>query len=505
MKKLLACLTAAALLSGCHAADQPSAASYVMNDNYRTTYEIFVYSFEDSNGDGIGDLNGVRSRLDYIQDTGFDQIWLMPICPSPTYHKYDVMDYYAIDPQYGTMDDFDALVKDCHDRGIRVITDLVLNHSSSQHPYFQDALNKGADSPYYGWYNFADSSREGYAEKNGRYYEARFWEEMPDLNLDNEEVRKEIEKIMAFWIDHGVDGFRLDAVTSYYTGRQDDNIAFLEWLNRAGKAIKPDLYFVAEAWEGQDRYAEYYRSGIDSMFDFAFSGFNGIIRNVLLGSYGADDYANALKKEESLYSTVNPAYVNAPFYTNHDMARSAGYYAGEFGQNKVKLAGALNLLMGGNAFVYYGEEIGMKGSGRDENFRAPMYWNDSPSCVGPQDMENVSMYYPPYEQQKDDPSSIYSYYRKLVQARKNYPAIARGMVFVYEDLCEEEYCVLEKVADEYENVLIVINTSEGEETIPISQLGFGNLAVDLSTGDTAVVLNEQGIVMPPLSAAILTK
>ena len=156
--------------------------------------------------------------------------------------------------------------------------------------------------------------------------------------------------------------------------------------------------------------------------------------------------------------------------------------------------------MGGNAFVYYGEEIGMKGSGRDENFRAPMYWNDSPSCVGPQDMENVSMYYPPYDQQKDDPSSIYSYYRKLVQARKNYPAIARGMVFVY-----EEYRVLEKVADEYENVLIVINTSEGEETIPISQLGFGNLAADLSTGDTAVVLNEQGIVMPPLSAAILTK
>ena len=205
----------------------------------RTTYEIFVYSFCDSDADGTGDLGGVRNKLDYIQDLGFDQIWLMPVCPSPTYHKYDVTDYMAIDPVYGTLEDFELLVQDCHARGIRVITDLVLNHTSSQHPWFLEAaeylksLPEGAPAdtsacPKLDYYHFTQTPESGYAQlpDTSWYYEARFWEGMPDLNLDSEAVHGEIRKILSFWLEEGVDGFRLDAVTSYYTGNDDQNIRF---------------------------------------------------------------------------------------------------------------------------------------------------------------------------------------------------------------------------------------------------------------------------------------
>ena len=168
----------------------------VKDDDYRTTYEIFVYSFCDSNGDGIGDLNGIRSKLDYIQDLGFDAIWLTPVHPSSTYHKYDVDDYYAIDPAFGTMEDYEALLAECHERGIRVYMDLVLNHTSDDNAWFKAAVDYLHELPsgwepdtsyckYYDYYNFTRQPSDGYAHLEGTewYYEARFWSEMPDLNL----------------------------------------------------------------------------------------------------------------------------------------------------------------------------------------------------------------------------------------------------------------------------------------------------------------------------------
>ena len=203
-----------------------------------TTYEIFVGSFMDSDGDGTGDLGGVLEKLDYLcdgkdtagDDLGCNGIWLMPVFPSPTYHKYDVTDYKSIDPQYGTMEDFDAFLAACHERGIRVILDLPLNHTSSEHPWFRKAadylcgLPEGAepsvkDCRYAAYYNFSREAQNGYAalSDSGWYYEARFWEGMPDLNLDSPQVRSQIASIAEFWLDKGVDGFRLDAVTSFYT------------------------------------------------------------------------------------------------------------------------------------------------------------------------------------------------------------------------------------------------------------------------------------------------
>ena len=199
----------------------------IIDDNNRNWYEIFVYSFYDSDNDGIGDLNGVTSKLDYIREMGFNGIWLMPIHPSPTYHKYDVKDYYDVDEVYGTLDDLKNLVDEAHKRGIRVILDLVVNHSSSDHPWFKEACDyireNGAPGGKYGeYYNFTKKANAtGYSLVSGTsyYYESRFWSGMPDLNLDSEQVKAEIVKIMKYWFEeYQIDGFRLDAVTSYYTG-----------------------------------------------------------------------------------------------------------------------------------------------------------------------------------------------------------------------------------------------------------------------------------------------
>ena len=491
------------------------------DDHYRTTYEVFVYSFCDSDKDGIGDLNGLRSKLDYIQDMGFSQIWLMPVSPSPTYHKYDVTDYEAIDPQYGTMEDFDALIKDCHDRGIRVITDLVLNHTSVEHEWFVKAheylkelpedWEPSADyCPYYDYYNFSRERSTGYeplADTNW-YYEARFWSGMPDLNLDSDKVREEIVNIMKFWIGHGVDGFRLDAVTSFYTGHDEENTEFLKWLCDAARNIKENCYFVAEAWTSQGTYASYYRSGIDSMFDFAFADNEGVIAKTMKGSYGADDFVHALVKEEEQYAEFNPSYVNAPFYTNHDMGRGAGYYAGDEGA-KTKTALGLNLLMTGNAFVYYGEELGMKGSGKDENKRAPMYWSEDADaegmCRGPEYMDEVRMKFAPFSEQQKDPLSIWQYVRQAVHIRNAFPVIARGRTVEVEELCEEEYAVMIREDGEHEPVLIALNLDESEHSIDLSKTGYTTLRAVLNTSEEKAELKDGTLKLPAYTIAVFTK
>ncbi|MDO4567271.1 MAG: alpha-amylase family glycosyl hydrolase, partial [Oscillospiraceae bacterium] len=273
---LLLCLCLlASLLAGCaQTAPTPSletAERNVIDDKYRNWYEIFVYSFHDSDGDRIGDINGLTEKLDYVAALGANGIWLMPIMPSPSYHKYDVTDYYGIDPQYGTLEDFRAFLDAAHGRGIDVIIDLVVNHTSNEHPWFQSA-KQGEDSPYRDYYVWGGEARSGYSRAGDSYYESRFVSTMPDLNLDSEAVRGEITDIMRFWLeDVGVDGFRLDAVTSYYTGVEQKNIDFLTWLGETARGISPDCYIVGEAWEDLYTIADYAGAGIDSFFTFPVS------------------------------------------------------------------------------------------------------------------------------------------------------------------------------------------------------------------------------------------
>ena len=491
----------------------------------RTTYEVFVYSFCDSDGDGIGDLPGLLSKLDYINDgspaegddLGMTGLWLMPVFPSNTYHKYDVTDFTGIDPAYGTPEDMDALLAACHERGMTVILDLPVNHTSTAHPWFQVAakylrsLPPGREAvkeecPYVWYYQFAREQYDGYVPlpDSEWYYEARFWSEMPDLNLTTGEVRQELKDVIDFWLDRGVDGFRLDAVTSYYTDNPEAGIEFTRWLTETAKERKPSAYIVGEAWADQNTYARFYRSGIDSLFDFAFAGRDGIISRIVNRTADLRYFAEAMVQEEELYASMNPLYVNAPFYTNHDMDRGAEYFVGDDG-TKAKIAEALNLLMTGNAFIYYGEELGMKGAGRDENRRAPMYWSDDPHapgmCAGPAGLDEIRMEYGSLEKQISDPDSIFSYVREAVRIRESLPAVSRGRTVRVPELEEESFVgfLREYSVDQgADSVLVLINTGDTEVTrrLPDSVARYTDLRAALYTGDRNARLNDREITIP---------
>lgn len=525
--------------SGAGAAAWESLPLQMIDDNYRTYYEVFVYSFCDSDGDGVGDLQGLISKLDYINDgddatdtdLGCNGIWLMPVNPSPTYHKYDVADYYAIDEAYGTLEDFQALLAECDRRGIKVILDLVLNHSSSQNPWFQEACAYlqgliGAEPdaetcPYFEYYHFSKEQGGGYYAVEGTdwYYEAQFWSEMPDLNLDCEALRDEIAQITQYWLDMGVGGFRLDAVKEYYSGSPQSNIDFLSWLTNTVKSQKEDAYLVGEAWLDMEEYAKYYESGIDSIFDFAFADKDGIISKVLNGSSAAK-YGAAVGSLDDMYGTYNAEYIDAPFYTNHDMGRSAGYYAGDNSAAQTKMAGAMNLFMSGSAFLYYGEELGMKGSGKDENKRAPMYWSMDASaegmCDGPADMEDVKMKFESLEEQVKDPDSVYQYYKKVIKIRNQNPEIARGRAeyvlvgdFLEEDT-KETVCAIKKIYEEQE-ILVIFVTGPDMEELDLTGITLNGKVVGaeteirgaLTTGGEPITFTDGTAVMPGFSVLVL--
>ena len=538
LQRVLCIVLCAVLCAGCGtgkaAGGNKSAASSVQmtdfnkdlvpaakDDKYRTTYEIFVYSFCDSNGDGIGDLPGIRSKLDYITDLGFDALWLTPVHPSSTYHKYDVDDYYAIDPAFGTMEDYEALLADCHERGIRVYLDLVLNHTSDEHEWFRAAADYFRELPsgwepdpsyckYCDYYHFSRQPQDGYVPLEGTewYYEARFWSEMPDLNLENEEVRGEIRDIMAFWMDKGVDGFRLDAVTSYYTGDPGGNTEFLRFLADSAHGIDPDCYLVGEAWTDRAAIAELYASGIDSLFDFPFANNEGFIANIVNGSYKASDYVKGMLLAEEAYAAANPDFVDAPFYTNHDMGRSAGYYAADEGP-VTKMAYALSLFMTGNSFVYYGEEIGMKGAGKDENKRAPMYWSDDPEdpdlCAGPPDMDDVAMKFPSLADQKEDSLSIWRWFKEVIRVRNAFPQIARGKTEGFDAVSDENVAAFFRRSGTDGDLLIVMNLRAETAEKDLSQAGGDlTLAAVLNTNEEKILYKDGTVTLPPYSIAVFT-
>lgn len=488
----------------------------IVDDNVRNWYEIFVHSYVDSNNDGIGDLNGVISKLDYIQEMGFNGIWLMPIHPSPTYHKYDVNDYYAIDPDYGTLEDFDRLVEECHKRGIKIIIDLVLNHTSSDNPWFREACDyireNGTPGGAYGdFYNFRIGSAAGYSQVSGSqyYYEARFWSGMPDLNLDSENVRSVIVDIMTYWLDtHNVDGFRLDAVTSYYTGNVDKNVEFLSWLNTQAKNIKPDCYIVGEAWEGSDyQINRYYDSGIDSFFLFTGAQATGTISMAVKQASGAN-VGNLMLSLQDTYSNG----ILAPFLGNHDTMRPGSFMPGE---ENLKMACGVMSMMNGNVFVYYGEEIGMiskGGSNSDPAKRIAMKWQSKNiyegMCYLPPEgitVDASSYYYPSAEEQLADENSILNYYKQAMKLRNCFPSIARGEVEYFPEGQDSYICVLRKTWQE-EQIVIVMNLDAFQQTVTLDKdmLGCEKLVGSLYTDvTTEATLDGDTLVMPPQSIVIL--
>ena len=492
------------------------------DDNYRTWYEIFVYSFCDSDGDGIGDFRGVISKLDYLQQMGITGIWLMPIHPSTSYHKYNVGDYYAIDPQYGTMDDFDAFLAECEKRDIHVILDLVVNHTGYDHQWFQNAMNyiknlpEGAqpdvnECPYVDYYVFNQQGGSGYRIINGSkgwFYEGMFSPDMPDLNLSNEKVRAEITDIMKFWLDKGVAGFRLDAAKEFYSGTTDKNVEVLNWLQTTATSLKEDCYLVAEVWDTFQTITNFYASDITSIFNYAFGGVSGKIPEVLRGagnSAKVNSYATALQKADAAYRGKNADYIDAPFLSNHDCGRIAGFTGRD--ENKTKLAAAMNVLMSGSCFIYYGEEIGMvSGGNNDPSLRAPMYWNVArdngttqkpPECTLPEEYPFGSL-----EEQINDDSSLYNYYRQVIAIRNSLPVIARGAITAETALNKDCISAQRKTWGE-EECIILMNINTEAAQVDLSAYADWTMVASLSADGNAFAMEGTSLQLPAYGVAVL--
>lgn len=499
MKKILALVLAIvcmlSLLSGCAAT--PAEPEIVpVDDKYRNYYEVFVYSYADSDGDGIGDFKGLEGKLDYIRDMGFNGIWLMPIMPSPSYHKYDVTDYYAVDPQYGTMEDFRSMLEKAHALGIRIIIDLVVNHSSSEHPWFRDAAS-GPDARYRDYYVWSEEPQNGYSPAGGAYYESRFVDSMPDLNLDNGELRQELEKIMSFWLlDVGVDGFRLDAVTSFYTGSIEKNAEFLDWIGKTAHSLKPESYLVGEAWTGFMEIGSYSATDVDSFFMFPAAQHDGYLNKILLdgATTPGETYGKLTAKIEAVLEDHS---ITAAFLGNHDTTRPANFLGRE-NVEKMKMAAGILAMLPGNPFVYYGEEIGMIGNGDDPNKRIGMLWTaEGPTTQDPPGTTESGYVLPSVEEQQADENSLLHYYRDVMWLRHKYPEIARGTSEILP--CDNvDLCLIRRTWGET-SVVIAVNPSLRDHTVTVE----GALADALSARGQEITLQNGVLTLPSYSIAIL--
>ena len=344
-------------------------------------YQIFVASFADSNNDGIGDLNGITAKLDYLADLNVQCLWLTPIHPSPSYHKYDVLDFYDIDPQFGTLDDFDRLIEEAGNRDIVVLIDLVLNHTSKRHPWFTERPDFyriiSEDHPEY-------NMRHWHRMGNGLMYYAYFWDQMPELNLDHPEVREETFNIARFWLDRGVGGFRLDAVRHFFdtseypirTNTLQQNILYLKEFNEVVKTTNPSAVVVAEVWSAAEAVARY-TPGIDSAFNFDLA--DAIIATVSSSSDNSStNVVGTWLKIQAFYQAQETAFHDSIFLTNHDQDRVMSL----FGENedKAEMAASILFTLPGTSWIYYGEEIGMRGfrtaAATDAERRQPFPWQD---------------------------------------------------------------------------------------------------------------------------------
>jgi len=411
----------------------------------RIFYEIFVHAFYDSNGDGIGDLNGVTAKLDYLQELGINGLWLLPVHPSPSYHKYDVTNYYGIHPDYGSMEDMKTLLTEAHKRDIFVLIDMVINHSSSEHPFFVEA-RKGKENPfrdYYVWSSDTLIQKEfpWHWHKNPadeeKYY-GFFWREMPDLNFDKPEVREEMKKIGAFWLSEvGVDGFRLDAIKYIYPDSLvNKNVEWWQEYRASLEKTGEDVFLVAEIWDESEYVGSFLNKGVHSAFNFDLSF---AIEKMLVS--GKDPGLGKLLGDiHRQYQEVTDEYQDAIFIKNHDQDRIRSLVSDP---RQAKLAATLLLTLPGIPFLYYGEEIAMEGKKPDEHIREPMIWDlpglDSGQTSWIEPLYSTPDKILPVSLQKNDPESLLSHYKKLIALRKAYPTLAtgniKGLENIKEDLC----------------------------------------------------------------------
>lgn len=529
-------------------------------------YEIYMPSFCDGNGDGIGDFPGITSKLDYLEELGIGGIWLTPFYLSPKIDNgYDISDYYAVDPQYGTMADFDYFIHEAHQRGIRVIVDLVLNHTSSAHAWFQESRSSRL-SPKRDWYIWKSPDEQGalnnwesffggsaweWDEGTGQYYYHAFAKEQADLNWANPEVRRAMKDVMGFWLEKGIDGFRLDVINFLkVSGEFLDNPVDEKGRqvhrydqNQDGilEAIGDICGYVHER-EGIFMVGEVGSEDMDILRRYSGSGLLDVVFNFNLGSQErfrpADLYRELQLMEDQHTSDQLPTL----FFSSHDRQRHISRFGEgntELEEQRAKLMGALMLTAKGIPFLYYGDEIGMRNhiahriqdmrdiqgishyeiahkNGKTEEealsiaraksrdySRSPMQWNGSRYGGFSEAAPWIGMG-PGHERihteaQREQPDSIYSFYKKLLSLRSRYPAIAAG-----------EYVKLERLTGD---AIAYTKRSGSDEAVIVLQFGSEPLRLDLSywsdkklemaaASDEIVPIGGSLIEIPPHTAVV---
>ncbi|MEM7738893.1 MAG: maltose alpha-D-glucosyltransferase [Deinococcota bacterium] len=492
-------------------------------------YELYVRAYRDSDGDGHGDLRGVVEKLDYVKSLGVDAIWLLPLMPSPLRDDgYDVSDFYSIHENYGNLDDFNVLVREAHTRSLKVIVELIMNHTSSEHPWFQESRSS-KDNPKRNWYVWSDSD-EKYAgtrvifvdtegsnwtkdELTGEYYWHRFFSHQPDLNYDNPEVQAEMKKVVKFWIDLGVDGFRMDAIPYLFEreGTNNENIAethdFLKELRSYVDSLKPDCFLLGEVNQWPEDTLPYFGDGTDEMpMLFHFPVMPRLYKAVAEGKRDSVSWIMAntpdipetcqwvvfLRNHDELTLEMvtedERAFMYKTYAPDPEMKKNVGIRRRlapllDNDQRKLKLMNSMLMTLPGTPIVYYGDELGMGDNIAlyDRNgVRTPMQWEDSHNAGF---SEAGNLYAPVIADanfgykwvnvavQDQDPESLLNFMRELIKVRKQHPALGRGTFEILEP--------------ENNAILPFLNTSEGDVVIALHNLSADaqTVSLDLSRYD----------------------
>lgn len=502
-----------------------------------TYYEIFVRAFCDSDGDGIGDFNGLASKMDYLQDLGITGIWLMPVTESGSYHGYDTVDYYDVEQDYGTMEDFENMLDAAHEHGIQVIMDLVVNHSSRNNPWFLDAITNPETSPYRDYYKIEkstdyDEDKDNNATDDAHSGNKRLWQKsnlapgyrylglfgggMPDLNYDNPAVHDEMIRAGQFWLEKGVDGFRLDAArhiygdyldTMYTPEIADKNAAWWKDFRTGMEEVNPDVFLVGEVWEqNTDRMVPFVQDGaLESTFDFSLaSELLDTAKNETNGGFVSE----LCETFDKFGFASNGKFIDCTFLTNHDQNRTMSVMEGN--KDHAKVAASLYLTLPGNPFIYYGEEVGLEGMKPDQNIREPMPWYESNEGPGLTDwLEGKNKYSlggeTSVEAQEDDPASILSHYKELLRWRKEIPALGDGDVAEY-DLGNESVASYIRMTNN-SSVLVATNLTGEAVTVTVkadnTYGSFGKLVKQLQV-DTISKLENGILTIAPYSTVVLS-
>ena len=508
-------------------------------------YQIYPRSFMDSNGDGLGDLQGIISRLNYLQSLGIDAIWLSPFYPSPDADfGYDISDHTAVDERFGTMEDFDSLVDEAHRRGIRIILDLVLNHTSIEHPWFQESRS-GRENPKTDWYIWRDRPNKWrsvfggkawtYDETRGQYYYHMFLKEQPDVNWRNPDLRRAQMDVVKFWLARGVDGFRLDVFNVYFKDAEfrDNPLTFgrrpFEWQKHIYDCDRPEMIpLLKELRALLDSYPERYAVGetflatpekaakycgketLHAAFNFDFT----------MRRFSPREFFDAIQRRERALGENWANYV----LSNHDIPRAATRYGKGEDDARVKIVLTMLLTLRGTPFLYAGDEIGMRNlrmrrsevmdplGKRYHPFyptrdaaRSPMQWDDSPHAGFTTGTPWLRVH-PNYTHrnvaaQEQDPSSVLNLTKRLIALRKAYPALRQGS-FIPQRSAASRGVMAYLRRTEAQTLFVALNFTPKEQRVKLPE---ATRAVLFSTSRETKTIASETITLSPYEAILLSE